>query len=132
MPEKENGLSASGGNGKPLGGQNKAVRKVESKEEDGFLGHLCQSSGEGCYSLKNQDSLNLSLKQSDHMYLSFSMDIKFLLSMTLGLIYAACQAAYSENILHSEKDLTNYSANQMLKQHLEPSWLVKEYTLYPS
>jgi len=119
-------------NGKPLGGQNKAVREVESKEEDRFLGHLRQSSGEGCYSLKNQDSLNLSLKQSDHMYLSFSMDIKFLLSMTLGLIYAASQAVYSENILHSGKDQTNYRANKMLKQHRKPSWLLKEYTLYPS
>ena len=44
--------------GKPLRGNNKGVREVESKEGDKLLGHLRQSSGEGCRSLQNQDTLN--------------------------------------------------------------------------
>jgi hypothetical protein len=45
-------------NGKPLGGNNKGVHEVESKEGDELMGHLRQSSGEGCRSLQNQDTLN--------------------------------------------------------------------------
>jgi hypothetical protein len=44
--------------GKPLGGNNKGVREVESKEGDDMLGHLQQSSGEGCRVVKDQDYLN--------------------------------------------------------------------------
>ena len=44
--------------GKPLGENNKAVYEVESKEGDKFLGHLRQSLGKGCRSLKNQDNFN--------------------------------------------------------------------------
>ena len=43
-------------NRKPLEGQNKAVREVGSKEENGLPGHLRQSSGEGCHSIKNQNN----------------------------------------------------------------------------
>ncbi len=45
-------------NGKPLRGNNKGVREVESKETDDMLGHLQQSSGQGCRLIQNQDNLN--------------------------------------------------------------------------
>ena len=45
-------------NGKHLGGNNKGVREVESKETDDMLGHLQQSSGQGCRLIQNQDNLN--------------------------------------------------------------------------
>jgi hypothetical protein len=44
--------------GKPLGGNNKGVCEVESKEGDDMLGHLQQSSGEGCRVIQNHDNLN--------------------------------------------------------------------------
>jgi hypothetical protein len=45
-------------NGKPLGGNNKGVREVESKEDNDMLGHVQQSSGAGCRVVKDQDYLN--------------------------------------------------------------------------
>ena len=46
-------------NGKPLGGNNKGVREVaDSKATDDMLGHLQQSSGQGCRLIQNQDTLN--------------------------------------------------------------------------
>jgi hypothetical protein len=44
--------------GKLLGGNNKGVRELESKEEADMLGHVQQSSGQGCRNLKSQDYLN--------------------------------------------------------------------------
>jgi hypothetical protein len=45
-------------NGKPFGGNNKGVREVESKETYDMLGHLQQSSGQGCHLIQNQDNSN--------------------------------------------------------------------------
>jgi hypothetical protein len=52
------GVPLADRHGKPRGGNNKAIHEVESKEGGKFLGHLRQSSGEGCRSLQNQDNLN--------------------------------------------------------------------------
>ncbi len=41
--------------GKPIGG--KGVHEVESKEDE-LLGHLRQSSGDGCHSIQNKEGLN--------------------------------------------------------------------------
>jgi hypothetical protein len=55
---KTTGVPLVDRHGKSLGGQNKTFREVESKEEDGFSGHLRHSSEDGCHSLKNQDNVN--------------------------------------------------------------------------
>jgi hypothetical protein len=55
---KSAGAPLVDGHGKPIVGSNKGVREVESKEGDDMLGHLKQSSGEGCRVIKDQDYLN--------------------------------------------------------------------------